>query len=167
MPLYECVFVARQDISAGQVDALADNMELIISDKGGSVARREYWGLRSLAYRMKKNRKGHYVLFNFDAPSEAIQEMERILRLHEDVLRYMTIRLDQLRTEPSPMTHGKGGRERADVRELEGSNEIPDKTDTEASPTVEGISENVVTEDSNASNQEASKEELVKLENEL
>tara|TARA_B100000686_G_scaffold98688_1_gene105632 strand:- start:11 stop:484 length:474 start_codon:yes stop_codon:yes gene_type:complete len=116
MPLYESVFIARQDISAGQVDTLADEMEKIISDNGGSVARREYWGLRTLAYRMKKNRKGHYILFNLDAPSEAIQEMERNLRLHEDVLRYMTMRLEALRTEASPMVHGKGDRDRAERR---------------------------------------------------
>ena len=97
MPFYESVFIARQDISAGQVDTLADEMEKLISDNGGSVARREYWGLRNLAYRMKKNRKGHYIMFNLDAPSEAVQEMERNLRLHEDVLRYMTIRLEELR----------------------------------------------------------------------
>ena len=118
MPLYESVFIARQDISAGQVDTLADEMEKIISDNGGSVARREYWGLRTLAYRMKKNRKGHYILFNLDAPSEAIQEMERNLRLHEDVLRYMTMRLEALRAEASPMVYGKGDRDRAERRLL-------------------------------------------------
>ena len=116
MPLYESVFIARQDISAGQVDNLADEMEKLITDNGGSVARREYWGLRNLAYRMKKNRKGHYVLLNLDAPSEAIQEMERNLRLHEDVLRYITIRLEALRVEASPMVYGKGERDRAERR---------------------------------------------------
>ncbi len=116
MPLYESVFIARQDISAGQVDTLADEMEKVISDNGGSVARREYWGLRNLAYRVKKNRKGHYIMFNLDAPSEAVQEMERNLRLHEDVLRYMTIRLEELRADASPMMHGKGDRDRADRR---------------------------------------------------
>ena len=116
MPLYESVFIARQDISAGQVDTLADEMEKLITDNGGNVARREYWGLRNLAYRMKKNRKGHYVLFNLDAPSEAIQEMERNLRLHEDVLRYITIRLEALRVEASPMVYGKGERDRAERR---------------------------------------------------
>jgi small subunit ribosomal protein S6 len=114
MAFYESVLIARQDISAGQVDTLADEMEKIITDNGGSVARREYWGLRSLTYRMKKNRKGHYVMFNLDAPSDAVQEMERNLRLHEDVLRYMTIRLDELRADPSPMAHGKTDRDRAD-----------------------------------------------------
>ena len=126
MPLYESVFIARQDISAGQVDTLADEMEKLISDHGGSVARREYWGLRNLAYRMKKNRKGHYVMFNVDAPSDAVQEMERNLRLHEDVLRYMTIRLEELRSEPSPMVHGKTDRDRADRRGRDGDDDASD-----------------------------------------
>ena len=120
MPFYESVLIARQDISAGQVDTLADDMEKIITDNGGNVARREYWGLRSLAYRMKKNRKGHYVMFNLEAPSDALQEMERNLRLHEDVLRYITIRVEELRAEPSPMAHGKGDRDRADRRGRDG-----------------------------------------------
>ena len=120
MPFYESVLIARQDISAGQVDTLADDMEKIITDNGGNVVRREYWGLRSLAYRMKKNRKGHYVMFNLDAPSDAIQEMERNLRLQEDVLRYITIRVEELRAEPSPMVHGKGDRDRADRRGRDG-----------------------------------------------
>ena len=108
MPFYESVLIARQDISAGQVDTLADDMEKIITDNGGNVVRREYWGLRSLAYRMKKNRKGHYVMFNLDAPSDAIQEMESNLRLHEDVLRYITIRVEELRAErlESPFSGG-------------------------------------------------------------
>lgn len=120
MPLYESVIIARQDISAGQVDTLADEMEKLITDNGGSVARREYWGLRNLTYRMKKNRKGHFVMFNVDAPSDAVQEMERNLRLHDDVLRYLTIRLDELRAEPSPMVHGKTDRDRADRRGRDG-----------------------------------------------
>ncbi len=101
MPLYESVFIARQDISAPQVEALADSFVKIIEDQGGTVAKREHWGLRSLAYRIKKNRKGHYVLFNLDAPSDAIHEMERQMTIHEDVLRYLTLRMDELDPEPS------------------------------------------------------------------
>ncbi len=112
MALYECVFIARQDVSATQVDSLSDTFEQIISDNGGSVERREYWGLRTLAYRIKKNRKGHYVMFNLDAPSDAIQEMERNMRLNEDVLRYMTVRVEELRDEASPIMQGKGDRDR-------------------------------------------------------
>ena len=134
MPLYESVFIARQDISAGQVDTLADEMEKLITDNGGSVARREYWGLRNLAYRMKKNRKGHYVLFNLDAPSEAIQEMERNLRLHEDVLRYITIRLEALRVDASPMGYGKGERDRAERRGPDDDDDETKETVGEAAP---------------------------------
>ena len=134
MPLYESVFIARQDISAGQVDTLADEMEKLISENGGSVARREYWGLRNLAYRMKKNRKGHYIMFNLDAPSEAVQEMERNLRLHEDVLRYMTIRLEELRADASPMMHGKGDRDRADRRGRDDEEGRKEESVAEAAP---------------------------------
>ena len=134
MPLYESVFIARQDISAGQVDTLADEMEKLISENGGSVARREYWGLRNLAYRMKKNRKGHYIMFNLDAPSEAVQEMERNLRLHEDVLRYITIRLEELRADASPMMHGKGDRDRADRRGRDDEEGRKEESVAEAAP---------------------------------
>ena len=137
MPFYESVLIARQDISAGQVDTLADDMEKIITDNGGNVARREYWGLRSLAYRMKKNRKGHYVMFNLDAPSDAIQEMERNLRLHEDVLRYITIRVEELRAEPSPMAHGKGDRDRADRRGRDGEEGESSQAAAEDAPAEE------------------------------
>lgn len=112
MPLYESVFIVRQDVTAAQVDAMADGFAKLIDENGGSIERREYWGLRSLAYRMNKNRKGHYVLFNLDAPATSVQEMERNMRLNEDVLRYMTIRLETLREEPSPIMQGKGDRER-------------------------------------------------------
>ena len=96
MPYYESVFIARQDVSAPQVETLADTFTEIISGGGGSVTKREYWGLRNLAYRIKKNRKGHYMLLNIDAPSEAVQEMERNMRISEDILRYMTIRVEEL-----------------------------------------------------------------------
>ena len=112
MPLYESIFIARQDVSAAQVDSLADGFEKIITDNSGSVERREYWGLRTLAYRIKKNRKGHYVLFNLDAPSEAVQEMERNMSLNEDVFRFMTVRLENLREDASPIMQGKGDRDR-------------------------------------------------------
>ena len=112
MPLYESVFIVRQDVTAAQVDALADNFAKIVDETGGSIQRREYWGLRSLSFRIKKNRKGHYVLFNLDAPPASIQEMERNMHINEDVLRYMTVRVEKLREEPSPIMQGKGDRER-------------------------------------------------------
>ena len=101
MPYYESVFIARQEISSQQVDAIADVFTDIIKEGGGKVTKRENWGLKSLAYRIKKNRKAHYTLFNIDAPMDAIQEMERQMRLNEDVLRYITIRVDELDEEPS------------------------------------------------------------------
>ena len=87
MALYESVFIARQDIAASQVDALIERFEGVINANGGKVTKKENWGLRALAYRMHKNRKGHYVLFNIDAPAQALIEMERQMRLDEDVIR--------------------------------------------------------------------------------
>ena len=89
MPLYETVIIARQDISTQQVETLTENMSSFITDGGGKVAKVENWGLRNLAYKIKKNRKGHYVLLNLDTPVDAMKEMERNLRLNEDVLRHM------------------------------------------------------------------------------
>lgn len=103
MPFYESVFIARQDIAAPQAEALADTFTSIIDAQGGKVTKRENWGLRNLAYKVKKNRKGHYILFNIDAPPAAIAEMERNMRIHEDVLRYMTVRVDELDLELSPI----------------------------------------------------------------
>jgi small subunit ribosomal protein S6 len=94
MALYEHMLIARQDISAQQVDALATHLKTIIETEGGKVEKQEYWGLRSLAYRIKKNRKGHYVLLNINAPSKAIVELERQIKINEDVLRYMSVRVD-------------------------------------------------------------------------
>ncbi len=103
MSYYESVFVARQDITVAQADALSADFCKIIEDHGGKIAGVERWGLRSLAYKIKKNRKGHYLLINIDASGEAIHEMERQMRLNEDVLRYMTIRVDTLDKAPSPL----------------------------------------------------------------
>jgi small subunit ribosomal protein S6 len=111
MPLYENVFIARQDISGAQVDALADAFTQLISEQGGEVKKREYWGLRNLAYRMNKNRKGHYVLFNIDGPAAAIAELERTMRINEDVLRYLTLRVDQHEEGPSPIMQNRGSRD--------------------------------------------------------
>ncbi len=111
MPLYENIFIARQDISGAQVDALADNVVQLIADNGGEVKKREYWGLRNLAYRMRKNRKGHYVLLNLSAPPAAIAELERTMRINEDVLRYLTIRVDVHDEGPSAIMQNRGGRD--------------------------------------------------------
>jgi small subunit ribosomal protein S6 len=111
MPLYENVFIARQDISAAQVDQLCDSFTQLIADQGGEVKKREYWGLRNLAYRMNKNRKGHYVLFNIEAPAPAVAELERTMRINEDVLRYLTLRVEQLDEGASPIMQSRGSRE--------------------------------------------------------
>ena len=111
MPLYENVFIARQDISGAQVDTLADQFTQLIADQGDEVKKRENWGLRNLAYRMNKNRKGHYVLFNIDGPAAAIAELERTMRINEDVLRYLTIRVDALEEGPSPIMLNRGSRD--------------------------------------------------------
>lgn len=107
MPCYESVFIARQDISATQAEGLTETFSQIISSNGGNVVSTESWGLRSIAYRIKKNRKGHYVLMNIDAPAPALHEMERQMRIHEDVLRYMTIRIDGFEEGPSAMLRNK------------------------------------------------------------
>src|ERR1700745_2156759 len=111
MSLYENVFIARQDISGAQVDALTDGFVQLIADNGGEVKKREYWGLRNLAYRMRKNRKGHYVLMNVEAPPAAVAELERTMRINEDVLRYLTIRVETHEEGPSPIMLNRGSRE--------------------------------------------------------
>jgi small subunit ribosomal protein S6 len=121
MPLYESVFIARQDITAQQAEALADQFAELVSQNGGEVKKREYWGLRNLAYRIKKNRKGHYVLFSLDAPPPAVAEMERNMRLSEDVLRYQSVRVDALEEGPSPIMAAKGRRDRDAATPYEGS----------------------------------------------
>ena len=101
MPLYECVLIARNDVTQQQVETVADQVATQLETDGGTVAKREYWGLRSLSYRIKKNRKGHYMLLGLDALPAAVKEVERQLSLNEDVLRFMTIRVDKLEEAPS------------------------------------------------------------------
>ena len=103
MAFYESVYIARPDISSAQVEALTQRLTEIIETGGGRVTKNEYWGLKNLAYRIKKNRKGHYSLLNIDAPSEAVGEYERNMRLSEDVLRYLTVRVEELDDNPSIM----------------------------------------------------------------
>ena len=108
MPLYESTFIARPDVSSQQVDGLAEQFREILTEAGGEVAKTEYWGLRGLAYRIKKNRKGHYYFMNIDAPPEAIAAMERTMRINEDVIRYLTVRVDQHDPNPAPLTQSRG-----------------------------------------------------------
>jgi small subunit ribosomal protein S6 len=111
MPYYESVFIARQDISSAQVDTLAENFTNLIQEGGGQVTKKENWGLRNLTYRIKKNRKGHYTLLNIDGPSSAVIEMERNMRINEDVIRYLTVRVDELESEESIVLRSRGARD--------------------------------------------------------
>ena len=110
MRLYESVFIARQDISKGQVDALCEEFEGIITAGGGKILKKEYWGLKTLAYRIKKNRKGHYIMFNLEADAATMDEYDRKLGLNEDVIRVLTIKLDEMDEEPSIMMNAKSDR---------------------------------------------------------
>jgi small subunit ribosomal protein S6 len=103
MALYEHVFLARQDLAQAQVDALAENAAKIIEQQDGKVTKVENWGLRSLAYKIAKNRKAHYVMLNIDAPAGVVAELERQTSINEDVIRYMTVRVEELEAGPSAM----------------------------------------------------------------
>jgi len=113
MPLYEHVYLARQDLSAQQVEELTAQLVAVIDQMGGKIAKNEYWGVKSLTYRIKKNRKAHMTLFNIDAPPAAINEIERQERLNEDVLRYLTVRVEEHEEGPSAMMR-KSDRDRDD-----------------------------------------------------
>jgi small subunit ribosomal protein S6 len=112
--------IARQDISTTQVDTLADELTAILGEGGGKVTKRETWGLRSLTYRIKKNRKAHYLFFNIDAPAAAVSEYERRMRINEDVLRYMTVAVDAHEEGPSAVLQNKGRPEGEGGREGRG-----------------------------------------------
>jgi len=116
MPMYEHVFLARQDLSQSQVDALAAAATKIIEDNEGKVTKTETWGLRSLAYKIQKNRKAHFVLLNVDGPTNVVAELERQTSINEDVIRFLTIRVDELENEPSVMMR-KQDRERRPRRD--------------------------------------------------
>ena len=121
MPLYEHVFLARQDISAQQVEALVQSFREILEGRGGTLGKTEYWGLKSLSFRIKKNRKAHYTLLNIDAPHDAVAELERQERLSTDVIRFLTVRVDELDAAPSAMMR------RADRDEREGRGDRGDR----------------------------------------
>jgi small subunit ribosomal protein S6 len=101
MALYESTFIARRDISAQDVTKLTEQFSTIVTSNGGKVVKSEYWGLRNMAYKVKKNKKGHYVMLGLDAPSAAVKEMERNMRLNEDVIRNLTIRVEEIEKEQS------------------------------------------------------------------
>ena len=112
MPLYEHVFMARQDVTPQQVEAMVDQYRGVIESNGGTIEKTEMWGVKSLAYRINKNRKAHFTLFNLNAPAPAVAEMERQMRINEDILRFITIRVEALETEPSVMMQKRDRDER-------------------------------------------------------
>ena len=118
MALYEHIYLARQDVSPQQVEEMTNQFTEVLGQGGGKVTKNEYWGLKSLSYRIKKNRKAHYSLLNIDAPAPAVAEMERQMRINEDILRFMTVRVDELEEGPSAMLQSRhrdregGGRDR-------------------------------------------------------
>ncbi len=111
MPFYENVFVVRQDVAGSQVETLTEQYETLIKTNGGTVAKKEFWGLRGLAYRIRKNRKAHFVLLNLDCPPAAVVELERNMRINEDVLRYLTVRVEKLEEGPSVMMQKRDDRD--------------------------------------------------------
>ncbi len=135
MALYEHIFLARQDISTQQVDALVEKFKEILVENGGSVGKVENWGLRTATYRIKKNRKAHYILMNVDAPSAAVTEMERQMRINDDVLRYMTIRVEAHDDEPSAMMkkNDRDDRPRRDSSRDGGRDERPRRSSSQQS----------------------------------
>lgn len=128
MPLYEHVFLARQDLSGQQAEALSEHFKSVLEQNGGSVGKVESWGLRNTAYRINKNRKAHYVLMNVEAPAEAISEMERQMRLHDDILRYMTIRVDEHEDGPSAMMRKSDRDDRGRGRDRDGPRRSSDQS---------------------------------------
>jgi small subunit ribosomal protein S6 len=139
MPLYEHVFIARQDLAQAQVDALAQTATDIIEANGGRVVKTETWGLRSMAYRIAKNRKGHYVMLDFEAPAGVVAELERQTQINEDVIRYMTIRVDEHEAGPSAMMRRnerseRGDRDRGDRGPRGDRGDRPDRGDRAPRP---------------------------------
>ena len=130
MRLYESVFIARQDVTSAQVEAMADEFAKIITSAGGSIKKREYWGLRSLAYRIKKNRKGHYVMFNLETGPEALREYERIMGLNEDVLRFLNLNIEELEEGPSIMMQAKTERSHRGQRDQADADATAEKDDS-------------------------------------
>lgn len=116
MPLYEHVFLARQDASAPQVEELTATIKGVIEQMGGKVEKTENWGLRSLTYRMNKNRKAHFTLLNIDAPAAVVSEIERLERINEDVIRYLTVRVEELEAGPSAILRKSDRDDRRDDR---------------------------------------------------
>ena len=115
MALYESVIIGRQDLTPNQFEELVEGFTKIIEDYKGVIKKREIWGLRNLAYKINKNRKGHYILLNIDSSSDAIAEYERLMRLNEDIIRFLTIRINSVDEKPSPLMNNKTDRSRNEL----------------------------------------------------
>ena len=139
MAIYECVYIARQELTAAQTEQLSKDLTKIVSSNSGEIKKQEYWGLRNLAYKIRKNRKGHYTMFHIEAPASAIEELERNMRFNEDILRYLTVKIDKLPDGPSVMMTARPDRPRRTDR-YEDNVSVKDpytgnpQTDGEASP---------------------------------
>ena len=139
MAIYECVYLSRQELTAAQAEHLSKDLTKIVSSNSGEIKRQEYWGLRNLAYKIRKNRKGHYTMFHIEAPASTIEELERNMRLNEDILRYLTLKIDKLPEGPSVMMTARPDRPRrtdryednVSVKDTFGGNP---QTDGEVSP---------------------------------
>jgi small subunit ribosomal protein S6 len=129
MPLYEHVLIARQDLSNAQAEGLVEHFGAILSDNGGKVVESEYWGVKTMAYKINKNRKGHYAFLRTDAPAPAVQEMERLMRLHEDVMRVLTVKVDAHEEGPSAQMQRRDERERGDRGDRPERGDRPDRGD--------------------------------------
>jgi len=116
MPLYEHVFIARQDLSNTQAEGLIEHFGTVLGDNGGNLVDHEYWGIKTMAYKINKNRKGHFAFLRSDAPAPAVQEMERLMRLHDDVMRVLTIKVDAHKELPSVQMQKRDERDRGDRR---------------------------------------------------
>jgi small subunit ribosomal protein S6 len=114
MALYESVIIGRQDLTPSQFETLIDNFISVIESFKGIIKKRENWGLRNLAYKINKNRKGHYILLNIDSPAEAIVEYERLMRLDEDIIRFLTIKINSIDEKPSPLIANKSDKQKND-----------------------------------------------------
>ena len=159
MPLYEHVFIARQDVSGAQVDEIVNTFTGVVESGGGKVVETESWGLRNLTYRIKKNRNGHYVLMNIDAPSDVINELERQQRIHEDILRYMTLRVDEHEELPTVMMQGRKERgSRRDDDDGESSAPRAEAAKTEDAPAAAAAPADDAAASSSDSDSEGEKE---------
>ena len=124
MALYESVIIGRQDLTVNQFETIIEEFISVLKSQSGEVKKKEYWGLRNLAYKINKNRKGHYLMLNIDSPPSAISEYERLMGLHEDIVRFLTVKIDEINEIPSPMMNGKNDRSRSDNNDTNNSSAV-------------------------------------------